>query len=198
MHAIVSLLDDKHYQLVEDLWAELKREFGVQGVYVTPFPHFSYQIATHYDFEALEPLLQHFALHYGPFPVKTTGLGIFTGTHPVLYIPVVRDPELTDFHEAVWQQGSRAEEGVQNYYHPEQWMPHITIGFGDITADNLSQIVRYLAGRDFNWEITIDNIALIYDTGTKQELRERFKLEGTSYRRHYGPVTRQALAIPEC
>jgi hypothetical protein len=37
MHAIVSLLDKKHYQVVEDRWAELKREFSVEGVYVTPY-----------------------------------------------------------------------------------------------------------------------------------------------------------------
>jgi hypothetical protein len=42
MHGIVSLLDDRHYQLVENLWAELEREFSIRGVYVTPYPHFSY------------------------------------------------------------------------------------------------------------------------------------------------------------
>ena len=41
--------------------------------------------------------------------------------------------------------------------------------------DNLSEIVRLLAERDLNREITVDNIALIYDTGTRQELRSRFK-----------------------
>ena len=53
-------------------------------------------------------------------------------------------------------------------------MPHITIGFGDINKENLSHIVWSLAERDFSWEITVDNVALIYDTGTKQELRSRF------------------------
>jgi len=28
--------------------------------------------------------------------------------------------------------------------------------------------------RNFNWEMTIDNLALIYDTGSKQELKSRF------------------------
>ena len=64
--------------------------------------------------------------------------------------------------------------GIQAYYHPNQWMPHITIGFGDISSEKLSQIVRYLGERDFHWEIAVDNVALIYDTGTKQELRSRF------------------------
>jgi hypothetical protein len=58
----------------------------------------------------------------------------------------------------------------------QQWMPHLTIGFGDISKDNLSQIVPFLAGRDFNWEITVNNLAFIYDTGTKQELKACFDI----------------------
>ncbi len=42
MHGVVSLLDCHYSQVVEDLWAELERRFGVDGVYVTPYPHFSY------------------------------------------------------------------------------------------------------------------------------------------------------------
>src|SRR2546430_16955655 len=55
-------------------------------------------------------------------------------------------------------------------------MPHITIGFGDISKENLSQIIPFLAERDFNWEIIVNNLALIYDTGTKQEMKSRFDI----------------------
>ena len=95
MHGIVSLLDGKHYQLVENLWVELEREFLVRGVYITPYSHFSYQIAQGYNVVLLEPILQTFASGQATFQVKTSGLGIFNGPHPVLYIPVVRSPELT-------------------------------------------------------------------------------------------------------
>jgi 2'-5' RNA ligase len=174
MHGIVSLLDDKHYQLVENLWAELEQEFVVRGVYITPYPHFSYQIAQHYNVEQLEPILQRSAASQAAFQVKSSGLSIFTGSHPVLYIPVVRSPELTRFHQELWPEISTAGSGISDYYLPANWMPHITIGFGDINKVNLSHIVRSLTERDFNWEITVDNVALIYDTGTKQELKSRF------------------------
>ena len=174
MHGIVSLLDNKHYQLVEDLWAKLEREFAVRGVYITPYPHFSYQIAQDYNVAQLEPILQRFASGRATFQVKTSGLSIFTGSHPVLYIPVVRSPELTRFHQELWPDISTAGSGISDYYQPANWMPHITIGFGDINKENLSHIVRSLAERDFGWEIAVDNVALIYDMGTKQELRSRF------------------------
>jgi 2'-5' RNA ligase len=180
MHGIVSLIDSKHNQLVEKLWAELKREFSVHGVYVTPYPHFSYHVAQDYDVDKLESVLKRITSNITTFKVRTSGLGIFTGASPVLYIPVVRSQELTQLHAELWQEISPASSGVQEYYHPDQWMPHITIGFGDISKDNLSQIIPFLAERDFNWEITVNNLALIYDTGTKQELKSRFDITNES------------------
>jgi hypothetical protein len=176
MHGIVSLLDNDHYQLVEELWAELEREFSVHGVYVTPYPHFSYHVAQGYDMDKVESVLDRTTSNITTFKVRTSGLGIFTGSSPVLYIPVARSLDLTQLHQELWQEISPSSSGVQEYYHPNQWMPHITIGFGDISKDRLSQTIPFLAERDFTWEISINNIALIYDTGIKQELTSRFDI----------------------
>src|SRR5712691_6731205 len=200
MHGIVSLLDSKQNQLVEEIWAELEREFSVQGVYITPYPHFSYHVAQAYDIDKIEPVLQRITSNITTFNVKTGGLGVFTGTSPVLYIPVVRSLELTQLHEELWQEISPVSSGVQEYYNPDQWMPHITIGFGDISKDKLSQMISLLAERDFNWEITVNNIALIYDTGTKQEMKSRFDItnepvpgQSSMERVHWHPVTPELL-----
>ena len=174
MHGVVSLLEDTYYRLVEDLWAELEKEFGVRGVYATPYPHFSYQVASGYDSEVLEPILHDFASRNSPLQIHAGGLGIFTGTSPVLYIPVVRTQELSRFHAALWKEISPAGTGIVDYYTPENWMPHITIGFADLNRDKLSQIVHHLSERNFSWQMTVDNLALIYDTGSKQDLRSRF------------------------
>ncbi len=178
MHGIVSLLDNDHNQLVEDLWAELEREFSVRGVSITPYPHFSYHVAQDYDVDKIEPVLRRITSNITKFRIRTSGLGVFTGNSPVLYIPVARSLELTELHQELWEQISPASTGGLEYYHPNQWMPHITIGFGDISNGKLAQIIPFLAERDFRWEITINNIALIYDTGTKQELKSRFDITG--------------------
>ena len=44
MHGIVSLLDQPHYDQVEKLWVEIERRFGIKGIFVTPYPHFSYHV----------------------------------------------------------------------------------------------------------------------------------------------------------
>lgn len=57
MHGVVSLLDEQHYARVEQLWRELESTFGVRDLYNTPFPHFSYHVAQHYDVEKLERIM---------------------------------------------------------------------------------------------------------------------------------------------
>jgi hypothetical protein len=66
MHGIVSFLDEPHYRRVEELWAELSGRFDVEGIYVTPYPHFSYQVAESYDREKVASILQRLAGRTGP------------------------------------------------------------------------------------------------------------------------------------
>ena len=184
MHGIVSLLDDEHYARVESIWEQLERELGVSGIYSTPFPHFSYQVAEGYDTAAVEGVLQAIASRIAPFKIRTAGLGIFNVTHPVLYIPVVRSPVLSALHETLWTEIAKLATGAPEYYRPEMWMPHITLAHGDIDWDKLTDIVRALRENQFHWEATVNNLSVIYDTGTEQGLRCRFNFGGTNGREH--------------
>ena len=94
MQGVVSLLDDQHYARVEAIWEELGQKFDVRGMYVTPYPHFSFQVAEAYDEAACESYLRSLAARTRPFRVRTAGLGIFTVANPILYINVVRSPAI--------------------------------------------------------------------------------------------------------
>src|SRR5262245_39184 len=102
MYGIVALLDEQHEAKVKGLWAEFQEKFGVHGVSGVPVPHFSFHVAEKYNREKLDITLKQAAREMSPFMVRTNGLGIFTGKEPVLYIPVTRTPELTQFHQRLW------------------------------------------------------------------------------------------------
>lgn len=170
MDGVVSLLDGPHYQKVEALWAELAERFDARGVYITPYPHFSYHIARRYNRAQLDPLLAEIAATSRPFTVRTGGIGVFTGLAPVLYISVVRNAALSDYHARLWTAVNAASADAGPYYNPDDWMPHITIGFGDIYPTRLSSMIGTLSSRAFLWEIPIDNLALIYETAAGQEM----------------------------
>ncbi|HYN86297.1 MAG TPA: 2'-5' RNA ligase family protein [Pyrinomonadaceae bacterium] len=175
MHGVVSLLDDEHYALVEEVWQELSEKFGVRGIYATPFPHFTYQVSEEYDAERVERALRRVAARTHPFKVRTGGLGIFCLAKPVLYVPLVRAPALEALHERIWEEIASAPTGeAAKYYDAAQWLPHVTLAQGDIDRDQLAEVVRALAGRDFHWDLEVNNLSLIYDTGAEQGLRCRF------------------------
>jgi len=175
MQSVVSLLDDQHYARVEAIWEELGQKFDVRGMYVTPYPHFSFQVAEQYDEEACGRYLAELAARTRPFRVRTAGLGIFTVANPILYIPVVRSPALSDIHRELWDNVRQKMPGaVAHYYSPEEWAPHITLAHGDVDQEKLADIVRVLSRRNFHWEFTVSNLAIIYDTGKRQGVLCRF------------------------
>ena len=182
MQGVVSLLDDRHYARVEAIWEELGQKFDVRGMYVTPYPHFSFQVAERYDEEACARALRDVAARTKPFRVRTAGLGIFTVANPILYIPVVRSPALSELHAEVWRTVRQEVPGaVTHYYQPDEWAPHITLAHGDIDQDRLAEIVRVLSKRNFHWELNVTNLAIIYDTGRQQGIRCRFNFEGEKH-----------------
>jgi 2'-5' RNA ligase len=185
MHGVVSLLDSRSTRRVESIWVELENEFGLSSLYVPRIAHFSYQIAEEYNVKRLGAALEQLAQAQRPFRVRTTGLGLFTGSSPVLYIPVIRNPELTQLHAALWQAIDGAGTGQSDPYRPENWIPHITLAQGDMGKDNLPRLVRWLSDREFTWEIPVSNIGLIYHTGNEYRLKFRFGFQaGTRENKH--------------
>ena len=175
MQGVVSLLDDRHYARVEAIWEELGQKFDVRGMYVVTYPHFSFQVAEQYDDAACEKYLRELAARSRPFRVRTAGLGIFTVANPILYIPVIRSPALSELHGEIWRGVRQVVPGaVAHYYNPDEWAPHITLAQGDIDPDKLAEIVRTLSRRNFHWELTVNNLAVIYDTGKQQGVRCRY------------------------
>jgi hypothetical protein len=163
MHGIVSLLDEKHFAQVESLWKDLEETCGLKGIKVTPFPHFSWQIGEDYDWNKLELALSQIASRTKPFTIQTTGIALFSGEQPVIFIPVVRDPSINAFHNEVWQTLQTIGRGISSYYAPQSWMPHISLAYSDVTRENINCVIQMLAFQTFNWKILVDNISAIYE-----------------------------------
>lgn len=174
MYAIVSQLDAQHQQLTENLWTELDKKFGLQGAYTKSFPHFSYHVAQEYDLGMLEPLVQRIAQNTQPFQVTTSGLGVFTGSLPILYIPVVRTQELSQVHQALWHKASKTGSGIIEHYHPERWLPHITLAFSNIHHEHFPSVIQFLSKQTLSWNITVNNLSLIESSGQEPKLHFQY------------------------
>lgn len=179
MHGLVSLLPEPFYSQVEKQWAAAQERYGLKGIYVTPFPHFSWQIAAAYDFPKTESRLATLAAAAAPFRARTAGLGIFSGPQPVVYIAVVKTPELQNFHRTVWETCLPCGEEVSPLYAPDWWMPHISLAYADLDVQTAGPYLTELAFQEFNWEFEVDNLALLYEReGQTASLHYRVPLRG--------------------
>lgn len=183
MAATASVLDDGHAAKVVELWDLLEAELGVKAVRISPVPHFSYQAARDFDLEVLADVVGKVAAKARPLRIRTAGLGVFTGPSPVLYIPIVRTPELTRLQLALWSAGAVASEKPMPEYHPAAWIPHVTLAQSDLTEELLPKAMALLNRHDMAWDLDVDNLAIVRGRGDQpQELAGRYELRGGSAR----------------
>ncbi len=172
MKGIASFLDPPADGLVRGLWQELETKCGLTGAKSTLFPHFTWQVTEDYNTDVLDVLLRKLSRETSSFSIRTDGLGIFTGERPVVYIPIFREASLISFHAALWEATRFAASGLSHFYSPDQWVPHITLGYNDVDPENLSCAIQALAFKDFTWKIRVNN--LVFFTQDQEEITETF------------------------
>jgi len=161
MNGIASLLDKPAASRVELLWQELEARCGLVGVKAMPLPHFTWQVTEAYELSRLETVLHAFARQTQPFSIHTSGLGLFTSEKPIVYISIVKDEPLLQFHSILWDLLKGIAIHPTLYYTPGQWVPHITLAYQDVTSANLDCVMQELAFQSFTWEIQVDNLIVI-------------------------------------
>ncbi|MBN1231270.1 MAG: 2'-5' RNA ligase family protein [Anaerolineales bacterium] len=177
--ALLSLLDIDHERKVKKIWMELKETCGLKSIQEVIYPHFSWHVALDYDCDALEINLKELVKQIHPFVIRTEGLGIFSGSSPVLFIPIVKTRELVDLHQLIWDTTTNfVETGLNPLYSPDFWIPHITLAIEDTNTQNIGKAVEYLSNWQFNWEIRIDNLSFLYCLNAPEITLNRIQLTG--------------------
>lgn len=168
MDGVVSLLDPLHTQKTLAFWRDLRELCGAPEIKDHFAPHFSWHVAEGYDSEELTKVLQEISLQTKPFSVRSTGIGIFSGEKPVIYVSLLKDRLLLDFHEKLWCAINEFAVVPSPLYAPENWVPHITIYFEEIfhqlppnwdAQASFQCALNFLVSQRIEWEIPVDNFA---------------------------------------
>ena len=179
MHGLVSLLPQPYYAQVEALWGELESNFGLRGIRITPYPHFSWQIGEGYLEEALASAMQTLAAETEPLKVHVKGTETFTSQRPVAFINVLKDPALVRLHERIWTNFLLITKGASTLYSPPLWHPHISLAYADLTSENIEAVVTWLKTKPIDWTFVVDNITFIYEpAGEVGQLKYKFAFRG--------------------
>jgi 2'-5' RNA ligase len=178
MQAIVSILDDDHRQQVESICDELAAQFNLTHA-CGAFSHFTYQLVEEYNDSQIQTALRWLAGETPPFEITTSGLGIFTGKRPVLFIGVARAPQLNAFHDRLWRTINPHVKGdPRPHYRQENWIPHVTLANQDLQHEHLPDLMRLLSKRTFLWKMTVDNLTLVPDITSGRDGWLRIPLAG--------------------
>ncbi|OON68528.1 2'-5' RNA ligase family protein [Hymenobacter sp. CRA2] len=178
MLAITSLLNPQNAQRINGIIQSLEDEFGLDDVQATPDPHITYLLAGVSKHEPLKQVLEDIATTTVPFEAHTTGLGLFPGPNPVIYIPVLRSDELNRLHRRLLHATEPLCLRTDRFSQPELWLPHISLALHDTTPELLGPVLQYLNEQTFNLQLRISNLAILRQEGEQFIPEEVYPLEG--------------------
>jgi 2'-5' RNA ligase len=167
MQGIVSLLDDASSEQYQQLLRQLRQELGVRLPATDFRPHFSYHISETYQQEQMLSMLEQIAWQMEPFTIQVSGLGIFTGPKPIVYATIVRTRQLAKLQEPVWDLGMRFAFNPSEHYHPQQWVPHITLLDAAQFPFDLAFVVERLNKQPFAQQISVNNLTFLTADSTQ-------------------------------
>lgn len=180
MHGLVTLLPEPYCDRVESLWDGLEQNFGLNGIRVTPYTHFSWNIAEEYERPAMDWALAETALETPVFKVQTDGIGLFPAPVPVLFIKVIRNPILDALHKQLWERLLSLSTDLSPYYNTKNWQPHISLAYGDLKSEQVPNVSAWLEAQEsYKWEMDVNNICYIHEPqGQVGELQLNVPLQG--------------------
>lgn len=131
-----------------------------------PYPHFSWHLAGEYDYALVCKALDELTASHKQIQVRTSGLGVFTGANPVLFIPIVKTERILDIHAEIWNQMAKIARNENitlnlSNYDPDNWIPHITLAFRDTNTLSIGDMVESLILKDLHWQFDVDNLAIV-------------------------------------
>lgn len=183
MLAITSLLSPPHVLRINAIIKRLEEKFGLDDVQATLDPHLTYQLAGTKKRSSLQQVLAEVAATTEPFPVFTTGLGVFPGAQPVIYIPVLRSDALNALHHRILAATASLCLRTDKFSGPDCWLPHISLALHDTTPALLGPVLNFLNAEAYNMRMLIDNIAILRKEGELFVQEEVFQMGGCSARR---------------
>ena len=167
MLAITSMLHPRNAKRVNKIILELEAKFGLKAVQATPAPHFTFMLAGIRRIETLRQVLAEVAATTPPFPAYTTGIGIFPGPRPVIYIPVLRSFDLNHLHQRVLDVTQPLCKGTDRFNAPMRWLPHLSLALHDTTPETLGPVLHFLNESTYNMRLNINNLGIMQKKGSQ-------------------------------
>ena len=179
-YALASPINIDENDKIHNIWNELDFACEMNQVKFAPIPHFSYMTYKSVNNPiGLQQTMLDLGNEISPFEIQISGLGIFQGPSPILYLPIVKTKFLFDIHSKILGSISPYIAEASDFYKENNWIPHITLAIRDINLDNLSCAVDRCMQFDLSFRLKIDHLAILYMDDETFGINSRFALKAS-------------------
>ncbi|MEL7036431.1 MAG: 2'-5' RNA ligase family protein [Cyanobacteria bacterium J06592_8] len=165
-------------QDIQDQATEIKQYFaknyGSSHALKSP-PHVTLQPPFKWLIDKLEPLedcLANFAQLYNPIPIRLSGFGAFPPR--VIYINVLKTPELIAIQKALMIHLEQNLEIVHEVSKRRPFSPHMTVAFKDLTRQNFRAAWPEFEHKPLQFEFVVPRLTLLIHQEKKWNICSEF------------------------
>jgi 2'-5' RNA ligase len=137
--------------------------------HITLQPPFQRQLE---DLPLLEEKLQEFARMRSPIPIQLDGYSAFKPR--VIYINVLKTPELLTVQQALNEELESSLQIVDRASKGRSFAPHLTVGFRDLTKANFYKAWQKFRSQQLYFEFIVPRLTLLAHNGKRWEIKQEF------------------------
>jgi len=126
------------------------------------------------DMATLENALSQFTTTRQPVPVTLSGFGAFPPR--VIYVNVLKTPELLDIQKQLSAHFEDTLNLVDERSKKRAFSPHMTVAFKDLTRQNFRAAWPEFGGRAIGFEFEAKTLTLLRHDGRRWEIHRDFPL----------------------
>ena len=126
------------------------------------------------DVPKLEESLNQFSANRLSIPVTLSGFAAFAPR--VIYVDVVKSPELLQIHKDLMSYLEANFAIVDRVSQTRPFVPHMTVAFRDLTKENFQTAWLEFAGRSLHFEFTASALTLLLHDGSRWNISNQFPL----------------------
>ncbi len=170
MRSILSLIENSENSEIYRIMDAIRPSLTEKNPLIWKFPHITWHSAEEYQLPILENYLKDLSKTWERTKIRVTGIGMFTGKTQVLYLPVIKTPSLVQMQKQVFKFSKPISKKASRFFHPEIWIPHITIISSPNEQSSIPDVVHTLSEMKVDFEVEINSLALGQYTGDEADI----------------------------
>lgn len=138
-------------------------------------PHITLQPPFEWQLDAvpiLEQTLNNLAATHAPVPILLQGFGAFQPR--VIYINVIKTPELMSLQSYLMAQLEESLEIIDPVSKTRSFSPHMTVAFKDLTRQNFRVAWSEFECRKLEFKFTVSQLTLLIYDGKQWNIQSEF------------------------